>query len=97
MISVITALKASANSAAIRVERDGAKWLRLPVHLVADLGLSTGEEMDEARVEQIEQATSLMQDTGVKPNTAWVDLGYRVVPVLSIHAATGAYEHLGVG
>lgn len=59
MISVITALKASANSAAIRVERDGAKWLRLPVHLVADLGLSTGEEMDEARVEQIEQAAAL--------------------------------------
>ena len=30
-------------------------------------------------VEQIEQATILMQDTGVKPNTAWVDLGYRGV------------------
>jgi IS5 family transposase len=29
--------------------------------------------------EQIEQATILMQDTGVKPNTAWVDLGYRGV------------------
>jgi len=30
-------------------------------------------------VEQIEQATILMQDTGVKPNTAWVDLSYRGV------------------
>jgi IS5 family transposase len=29
--------------------------------------------------EQIEQATILMQDTGVRPNTAWVDLGYRGV------------------
>jgi len=29
--------------------------------------------------EQVEQATILMQDTGVKPNTAWVDLGYRGV------------------
>jgi len=29
--------------------------------------------------EQIEQATILMQDTGVKPRTAWVDLGYRGV------------------
>ena len=29
--------------------------------------------------EQIEQATTLMQDTGVKPKTAWVDLGYRGV------------------
>jgi IS5 family transposase len=29
--------------------------------------------------EQIEQATILMQDTGVKPSTAWVDLGYRGV------------------
>lgn len=27
--------------------------------------------------EQIEQATILMQDTGTKPKTAWVDLGYR--------------------
>ncbi len=30
-------------------------------------------------VEQIEQATILMQDTGMKPGTAWVDLGYRGV------------------
>ena len=29
--------------------------------------------------EQIEQATILMQDTGMKPGTAWVDLGYRGV------------------
>ncbi len=29
--------------------------------------------------EQIEQATILMQDTGAKPKTAWVDLGYRGV------------------
>ena len=29
--------------------------------------------------EQIEQATILMQDTGVRPHTAWVDLGYRGV------------------
>ncbi len=29
--------------------------------------------------EQIEQATILMQQTGVKPTTAWVDLGYRGV------------------
>lgn len=58
-MSVITALRASSNGAAIRVERDGRKWLRLPVHLVADLGLSTGEEMDEARVAQIEQAAEL--------------------------------------
>ena len=29
--------------------------------------------------EQIEQATILMQDTGVKPSAAWVDLGYRGV------------------
>ncbi|MBN4836542.1 IS5/IS1182 family transposase, partial [Enterobacter hormaechei] len=29
--------------------------------------------------EQIEQATILMQDTGVKPETAFVDLGYRGV------------------
>ncbi len=58
-MSVITALRASANGAAIRVERDGAKWLRLPVHLVADLGLFTGEEMDEARVAQVEEAAAL--------------------------------------
>jgi len=58
-MSVITALRASSNGAAIRVERDGAKWLRLPVHLVADLGLHTGEQMDEARVAQIEQAAEL--------------------------------------
>ncbi|MFM8828065.1 MAG: regulatory protein RecX [Actinomycetota bacterium] len=59
MISVITALRASSNGASIRVERDGAKWLRLPVHLVADLGLSTGEEMDEARVAAIEDAAAV--------------------------------------
>lgn len=59
MISTVTALKASANGAAIRVERDGAKWLRLPVHLVADLGLFTGEEMDAARVAQVEEAAAL--------------------------------------
>lgn len=59
MISVITALRASSNGAAIRVERDGAAWLRLPVHLVADLGLSTGEEMDEARVAAIEDAAAV--------------------------------------
>ncbi len=59
MISVITALRASSNGAAIRVERDGSPWLRLPVHLVADLGLSTGEQMDAARVEQIEEAAAL--------------------------------------
>ena len=29
--------------------------------------------------EQIEQATILMQDTGVRPHAAWVDLGYRGV------------------
>ena len=29
--------------------------------------------------EQIEQVTILMQDTGMKPGTAWVDLGYRGV------------------
>ena len=29
--------------------------------------------------EQIEQTTILMQDTGAKPRTAWVDLGYRGV------------------
>ena len=29
--------------------------------------------------EQIEQATILMQDSGAKPSTAWVDLGYRGV------------------
>ena len=29
--------------------------------------------------EQLEQATILMQETGVKPATAWVDLGYRGV------------------
>lgn len=29
--------------------------------------------------EQIEQATILMQDTGMKPSAAWVDLGYRGV------------------
>lgn len=59
MISVITALRASSNGAYIRVERDGAAWLRLPVHLVADLGLRTGEEMDEARVAAIEDAAAV--------------------------------------
>lgn len=59
MISVITALRASSNGAAIRVERDGVAWLRLPVHLVADLGLSTGEEMDDARVAAIEDAAAV--------------------------------------
>lgn len=59
MISVITALRASSNGAYIGVERDGAKWLRLPVHLVADLGLSTGEEMDEHRVASIEDAAAV--------------------------------------
>lgn len=58
MISTVTALKASAGGA-IRVERDGARWLRLPVHLVADLGLFTGEEMDAARVAQVEEAAAL--------------------------------------
>lgn len=58
MISTVTALKASSGGA-IRVERDGAKWLRLPVHLVADLGLFTGEEMDAARVAQVEEAAAL--------------------------------------
>jgi len=58
VISTVTALKASAGGA-IRVERDGARWLRLPVHLVADLGLFTGEEMDQARVEQVEEAAAL--------------------------------------
>ena len=57
--SVITALRASPSGTAIRVERDGAKWLRLPVHLVADLGLVSGEEMDGARVAQIEDAAAL--------------------------------------
>ena len=57
--SVITALRASPSGTAIRVERDGAKWLRLPVHLVADLGLVSGEEMDDARVAQIEDAAAL--------------------------------------
>jgi SOS response regulatory protein OraA/RecX len=59
VISTVTALKASSNGAAIRVERDGRKWLRLPVHLVADLGLFTGEEMDESRVAQVEEAAAL--------------------------------------
>lgn len=58
MISIVTALKASSGGA-IRVERDGAKWLRLPVHLVADLGLFTGEEMDDARVAQVEEAAAI--------------------------------------
>ncbi len=58
-MSVITALRASADGRAIRVEKDGAKWLRLPVHLVADLGLSTGQEMDAARVGEIEDAAAL--------------------------------------
>jgi len=59
VISVITALRASSNGASIHVERDGAKWLRLPVHLVADLGLSTGEVMDEPRVSAIEDAAAV--------------------------------------
>lgn len=58
-VSVITAMRASPDGRAIRVERDGAKWLRLPVHLVADLRLSTGEEMDADRVAQIEDAAAL--------------------------------------
>ncbi|MGB1376910.1 MAG: regulatory protein RecX [Miltoncostaeaceae bacterium] len=59
MTSVITALRASPSGTAIRVERDGAKWLRLPVHLVADLGLVSGEEMDDARVAEIQDAAAL--------------------------------------
>jgi SOS response regulatory protein OraA/RecX len=58
-VSVITAMRASADGRAIRVERDGATWLRLPVHLVADLRLSTGQEMDAARVAEIEDAAAL--------------------------------------
>jgi SOS response regulatory protein OraA/RecX len=58
-MSVITSLRASADGRAIRVEKDGAKWLRLPVHLVADLGLSSGQEMDAARVAEIEDAAAL--------------------------------------
>jgi SOS response regulatory protein OraA/RecX len=58
-MSVITALRASADGRAIRIEKDGAKWLRLPVHLVADLGLSSGQEMDAARVTEIEEAAAL--------------------------------------
>lgn len=59
MMSVITALRGTPDGRAIRVEKDGAKWLRLPVHLVADLGLHTGEEMDDARVAAIEDAAAL--------------------------------------
>lgn len=58
-MSVITALRASSSGTAIRVQRDGATWLRLPVHLVADLGLVTGEQMDAARVAQIEEAAQV--------------------------------------
>ncbi len=58
MIRTITALRASGNGATIRVERDGGLWLRLPVHLVADLGLFTGEQMDVARVAGVEEAAA---------------------------------------
>ena len=58
-MSVITALRSTPDGRAIRVEKDGAKWLRLPVHLVADLGLSTGQEMDDARVAEIEDIAAL--------------------------------------
>jgi len=58
-VSVITALRSTPDGRAIRVEKDGAKWLRLPVHLVADLGLSTGQEMDDARVAEIEDIAAL--------------------------------------
>ncbi len=58
-VSVITALRSTPDGRAIRVEKDGAKWLRLPVHLVADLGLSTGQEMDDARVAEIEDVAAL--------------------------------------
>jgi regulatory protein len=58
-VSVITSLRATPDGRAIRVEKDGAKWLRLPVHLVADLGLFNGEEMDDARVAAIEDAAAL--------------------------------------
>lgn len=58
-MGVITALRATPDGRAIRVEKDGAKWLRLPVHLVADLGLATGEEMDATRVAAIEDAAAL--------------------------------------
>lgn len=58
-MSVITALRATPDGRAIRVEKDGAKWLRLPIHLVADLGLYNGEEMDGARVASIEDTAAL--------------------------------------
>jgi len=58
-MSVITALRGTPDGRAIRVEKDGAKWLRLPVHLVADLRLYNGEEMDDARVAAIEDAAAL--------------------------------------
>src|SRR5690606_9110715 len=37
--------------------------------------------------EQLEQAAILMQDTGVKPTTAYVDLGYRGVDADNPHTA----------
>lgn len=58
-MSIITALRATPNGRAIRVLKDGAKWLTLPVHLVADLRLSTGDEMDDARVAEIEEAAAV--------------------------------------
>ena len=58
-VSVITSLRATPDGRAIRVEKDGSKWLRLPVHLVADLGLFNGEEMEDARVAAIEDAAAL--------------------------------------
>lgn len=58
-MSVITSLRATPDGRAIRLEKDGVKWLRLPVHLVADLGLSSGQEMDAERVTQIEEAAAI--------------------------------------
>ncbi len=58
-MGVITALRATPDGRGILVERDGAKWLRLPVHLVVDLALSKGEEMDAERMAAIEDAAAL--------------------------------------
>lgn len=62
----------------LRIRREGRHRCTLKHNLIVGARAFTGNPFDGYTLStQLEQATVLMQDTGMKPPMAHVDLGYR--------------------